>query len=140
MRKVKTTPLEAVIHKQIVNYLKAAFPEVIFRTDYAAGMKLSIGQAVQHKRMQQGRAFPDLFIAEPRGVYHGLFLEIKRDQKSVFKKNGELIKNKRILEQAETLADLNRKGYCALFAVGFVEARKIIDAYMLSSDVERFIS
>lgn len=132
MKKVTCVPKEAVIHQQIVNYLKARFPEIIFRTDFAAGMKLTMYQAKKHKAMQSGRGFPDLFIAQPAGKYFGLFLEIKRDRKSVFKKDGTLISNQRIHEQAKILAELCDKGYCALFACGFIEARNIIDAYLLS--------
>lgn len=40
---------EKIEHKQIVAYIRAQYPNVIFRTDYSAGIKLRIGQAVAHQ-------------------------------------------------------------------------------------------
>lgn len=117
------------MHQQVVNYLNFQYPEVIFRTDFAAGMKLSIGQAIKHKNLQSGRSFPDLFVAEPRGGYHGLFLELKRDGTKIFKRDGTVLMNEHLLEQAQIIARLVLKGYYASFSVGFDGTQRIIDWY-----------
>ena len=102
-----------------------------------------MGQAVKQKRLQGGRrAWPDLFIAEPRRnkingkQYHGAFLELKRDGVKVFKKDGELVANSHIREQAAVLDELRKCGYKAEFACGYDEAKKIIDEYLGGPEVE----
>lgn len=57
---------EANIHYQVAQYIKIQYPNVIFRTDFAAGIKMTMGQATRHKSLQSGRAYPDLFIAQPK--------------------------------------------------------------------------
>lgn len=87
-----------------------------------------MGQAVRHKRLQYSRAFPDLFIAQPRNGKAGLFLELKA--RNIYKKDGTLLANPHVAEQAEMLAELRIRGYEAQFAVGFDKAREIIDRYL----------
>lgn len=120
---------EEQLHLSIARYLKYQYPGIIFRTDFAAGIKMNIGQAVRHKAMQSGAGFPDLFIAEPRGGYHGLFIEIKKDISQVLKKNGQFVSNQHIREQAEMLRRLSEKGYKAVFGCGFEHCIRIIDDY-----------
>lgn len=121
---------ESNLQLMVCRYLKLQYHDVIFRSDFAAGIKMTVGQARKHKSMQQDRAYPDLFIAEPVGGYHGLFLELKRDGVRVILKDGTLTSDKHIREQADTLKVLYSKGYAAAFAVGFDQAKKIIDDYM----------
>ena len=125
---------EANIHMAVAGFLRSNYPDVIFRTDFAAGVKMTMGQAVRHKRLQSGRAYPDLFIAQPnrRGnqVACGLFLELKSEGTRVYLKNGELTADKHIREQAEVLAQLDKLGYRAKFAVGFDEAITLIKQYL----------
>lgn len=121
---------EKSIHKQVATYLKLQYPKVIFRTDFAAGCKMSIGQAVAHKSLQSGPGYPDLFIALPSRVYHGLFIELKKDISEVWRKDLLMVKNEHIKEQAAMLQKLRNLGYEATFAFGFDHARKIIDDYL----------
>lgn len=68
---------EAILHQQVCQYLRMQYPDVIFRTDFAAGVKMTMGQAVRHKKLQSGKAYPDLFIAEPRyqkGIHEMAFV------------------------------------------------------------------
>ena len=126
---------EEQIQLAIVNYIRYQYPDVLFRSD-AAGFKLSVGQAKKMKALNGGiRAWPDLFIAEPvpRGfpnVYHGLYLEIKKDGVRIFKQDGTLVSDEHIREQFDMLADLRQRGYAAEFAIGFEGAKKLIDDYM----------
>lgn len=121
---------ESVLHRQVCAYLKMQYPDVIFNTDLS-GIKLTIGQSVQIKGLRSGRAFPDLVIYEPRNGRAGLFIELKA--KNIYRKDGQLFNNTHILEQRDMLKALIKKGYDAEFAVGFDEAKKIIDNY-LSND------
>lgn len=127
---------EKNIHIMICDYIRLKYPDVLFRTDLG-GIKLTMGQAAQVKRMQGGkRAWPDLFIAEPRysprdkEMYSGLFIELKAT--NIYKKDGSLRKNDHLFEQSEMLTRLESRGYKAVFAVGFDRATAIIDEYLSS--------
>lgn len=121
---------ELHLQEQICNYLKFSYPHVLFRSDYAAGLKLTMGQAVMHRRLQAGRAWPDLFIAEPRNGHAGLFLELKREGVTVYKKDGTLRADEHLTEQAAVIEKLRSAGYAADFAVGFDQAKHLIDQYL----------
>lgn len=120
---------EKIVHKQICTYLAMQYKDVIFRTD-AAGIRLTIGQAKQMKCLQSPGAYPDLFIAEPRNGYHGLYLEIKKDRGTIYNKKGELRASMHIQDQKGMIERLRGKGYRANFACGFNEAKEIIDKYL----------
>lgn len=66
------------LYTMLADYLRYNYKDIIWRFDLAADLKLTIGQARKHKRLQQHRGYPDLFIAEPRGEYHGAYIELKR--------------------------------------------------------------
>lgn len=128
---------------RICKYLRKDYPDVIFTCDLASGMKLPIHIAAKNKSMRSSRGLPDLFIAEPFGdpeealcrdekpFYLGLFIEIKSEDTILYKVDGvTLRKNEHIEEQAEILRQLSEKGYKAVFACGYEEAKKIIDEYL----------
>ena len=126
---------EAVLQQQVADYLRLQYPNVLFHSDFGSGIKLTMGQAVKQKRQNGGRrAWPDMFIAEPslsekgEGSY-GLFIELKKEGTRIKKKNGDWV-NKHIDEQAEVLERLEFRGYRAVFAVGFDEAKEVIDEYL----------
>lgn len=122
------------IYRLIAQYLQVKYPDVIYRFDLAADLKLTMGQARKHKVLHPHRGYPDLFIAQPAyfagGItYHGLFIEIKKDGTRLKKKNGEWASD-HIAEQAKMLKLLTIRGYKAEFAVGIDEALEIIDEYL----------
>ncbi len=130
---------EETLQQQVADYLRLQYPKVIFHSDFGSGTKLTMGQAVRQKRLNGGkRAWPDMFIAEPIEVdfgqpswrrYAGLFIELKREKTRIWKKNGEFASD-HIREQYMMLEHLRERGYQAKFAVGFDEAKKIIDDYL----------
>lgn len=159
LRKKTTSELE--LQAQVADYIRLQYPSVIFHSDFGSGVKLTMGQAVKQKRLNGGRrAWPDMFIAEPRWfdvetrqkntdgvavptkarmVKHGLFIELKKGGTRIFKKDGSLVSDEHIREQFDMLEQLRRAGYVAEFAVGFDEAKKIIDEYLggpVKEDVE----
>lgn len=131
---------ELELQAQVADYLRLQYPDVLFHSDFGSGIKLTKGQAVKQKRLQGGRrAWPDMFIAQPAQRSHeypdacykfGLFLELKRPGVKIYKKNGDLVTNEHIREQAGVLEMLRNRGYVAEFACGFDEAKKIIDGYL----------
>lgn len=123
---------ESELQEQVADYLRYRYSGVLFHSDFGSGVKLTMGQAMKQKRQNGGRrAWPDIFIAEPINGYHGLFIELKRDKTRIKKRNGEWA-SEHIAEQAHTLQKLKEKGYKAVFAVGFDQARSIIDDYLLN--------
>ncbi len=151
---------EADLQAQVADYLCLQYPDVIFHSDFGSGVKLTPSQAVRQKRQNGGRrAWPDIVIANRRlirpfelrewhfkpeicgGVDAGsLYLELKKEgeklhpgprAKKRFKsKDGKEYKNEHLMEQADCLCDLRQRGYCAEFAIGFEEAKRIIDKYL----------
>ena len=88
------------------------------------------GQAVRNRQLQSGSGWPDLFLPEPRGIYYGLFLEVKDEGVKVFLKNGALASDKHLQNQAMVLSALAERGYAAQFVSGFDAAKKSIDEYL----------
>lgn len=128
---------EDQVYDSLAEYMRKVHPEVPYRFDFGAGLKMGFARAKQQKRIQHGRAWPDLFIAVPKlehdpyggGYYHGLFIEIKRPGTVVFKKDGSLRNDEHLQEQYEVIKQLRESGYAACFAVGFDECVKIIENY-----------
>ena len=121
---------EAVLHQHIAQFIKMQYPGLHFRTDFAAGNKMTMGQAARHKRLQSGKSWPDLFIAKPVGNYHGLFIELKREGTTIKLKNGDLTKNKHIREQLKLIRHLCDLGYFACMSVGFDNTVEVINTYL----------
>ena len=119
---------EYQICKDIAIHLRMQYPKVIFHFDLA-GLNLSRAQAGMMKAIQGGRGWPDLFIAEPRGIFHGLFIEIKPEGVRLYKKNS-LPATPHLQEQEDCLFKLEDNEYAARFGVGFDECKGIIDDYL----------
>lgn len=138
-RKKTMSKPEEILQEKVANYLVQNYPDVLFHSDFGSGAKLTPGQAIKQKRQNGGRrAWPDMLIAEPKPVHYftgrddvlpGLFLELKKDGTRLKKKNGEWA-SEHIAEQAEVLEGLRQRGYWAEFAIGFEEAKRIIDEYL----------
>lgn len=131
---------EENVQVRVAQYLATNYPSVQFHSDFGSGCKLTKGQAIKQKRQNAGRrGWPDIFVAEPREIkrvmYYGLFIELKKDGTRLRKKDGSPA-SEHIAEQGRTLTALWKKGYQAVFAVGFDEAKKIIDDYLGGSNVK----
>jgi hypothetical protein len=114
---------------QLAYYLRAQYPTVMFRHDMA-GLKLSKAQAGKNKVIQNGKGWPDLFLAEPRGPYHGFFLELKIEGTCIFKTDGKTPLNDHIADQMDVIRRLVLKGYHASFGIGFDDCKFKIDNYL----------
>lgn len=122
---------ELELQAQVADYIRLQYPSVIFHSDFGSGIKLTMGQAIKQKRLNGGRrAWPDMLLAEPRGDYHALFIELKREGTRIYKKDGTLVSDEHIREQYDMLHDLRARGYAAEFGIGFEGAKKLIDDYM----------
>ena len=144
MRRIPRYDSEHNLYEQIARYFQLQYPDVIYRFDIGADLKLTMGQAAKHKRLHPRRGYPDLFIAESSenvnskdwnsivrewGFYFGLYIEIKKDDEKLTKKDGSW-RTPHIAEQAEMLEKLRQAGYKAEFGIGFEGCKKIIDEYL----------
>lgn len=121
---------ESDLQVQVADYLRLRYPDVLFHSDFGSGIKLTQGQAMKQKRQNGGRrGWPDMFLAEPKNGLHGLFIELKKAGTRLKKKDGTWASS-HLEEQNEVLNQLQKKGYAAYFAVGFEEAKDIIDDYL----------
>ena len=129
---------EQSLQRQVCTYLRHQYPHVIFRSDYASGLHLTMAQAVVHKSLQSGRSWPDLFIYLPRKVdgkqRAGMALELKREGTAIFvtrgPNKGQLVADPHIREQYYLLQELERLGYYAEMGIGYDDAVAKIDHYM----------
>jgi hypothetical protein len=126
---MKKQKQEESVHVAIAAYLRLQYPNVLF-TSESSGIRVPMHLAVMMKKQRSTHKQPDMIILQPKGIYHGLILEIKKDRSEVFLKDGSMSKSKHIQEQNETLEILRKIGYCAEFACGFDHAKAIIDNYM----------
>ena len=62
---------------------------------------------------------PDLFLAVPRGNFHGLFIEMKKLRGGVVSEN-----------QKACMEMLSNNNYCVAVCHGFIDAKTAITAYL----------
>lgn len=136
---------EEMTHERVVKLLRRDYPGVIFRTDFAAGIKMTIGQASKHKRLQYRRAFPDIFVYKPVArdtvlgsiQYAGLALELKAGDVKL-KKRDTTWSSDHIKEQFDMLCELEAAGYACAFARGYDEASRVLQWYLEGGTIIKF--
>lgn len=119
---------EQNLQMAVTNYIKLiGRGSLLFTCDLSGVFVKNKNQAMKLSRMRSHKGVPDVMIFEPRKGYHGLFIELKAE--SPYLKSGKLSRSKHIQEQNNYMEMLRERGYKAEFAVGFDEAKKIIDTY-----------
>lgn len=108
---------EFVIQCQLTAWIKEQYPGILF-TVSAGGMRTFRGVAIKLKRLGYSRGTPDIFIEEPRGKYHGLRIELKREKKGSVSSY-----------QRDWLKRLNDRGYKAIVCKGLKESQEAINNY-----------
>ncbi len=141
---------EAMTHERVVKLLRRDYPGVIFRTDFASGMKMDDPRiAAKHKRLQYRRGWTDLFIYKPvvhdsvlgRVEYAGLALELKAGDVKL-KKRDTTWASDHIQEQFMMMRELEAGGYACSFARGYDEAARVLQWYLVGDihiDFEDYI-
>lgn len=131
---------ETLEHIKLCQYIKQNYPDVIFLSDMS-GINLTMshstknwGKIHQIKQMRSSNGIPDIIILYPNSIYHGLMIELKKTGEKIYKKDGAF-KTEHLLEQDLVLKSLRSRGYYATFAIGFEEAKKIIDKYIGNDNV-----
>jgi hypothetical protein len=118
---------EKDLHKQICNHIKEQYPKLIFNTD-ASGIRLTIGQATQMKKLRSSNGFPDIVIYEGNTQSNALFLEVKKE--TPYKKDGSLKSNEHLQEQNLMHTKLKEKGFQSCFVWSLDMAIKTIKNYL----------
>jgi hypothetical protein len=114
--------------------MKIRWRDVVYRFDFAAGLRINMAARVLHKQIQGDRGFHDFTVYEQSKdrMWSGLALELKIDGTRLKKKNGEWA-SEHIKEQAQHLEKMRKAGWQADFAVGLKEAIEQIDHYLYFS-------
>jgi hypothetical protein len=121
--------LEYDLQKGVCKFLNLQYPKVLYLSDTIASLRLTIPQQVRNKAIQKtGFNCPDLLILQPNDTYKGLFIELK--VLTPFKKDGELKASDHLLNQYNTIQDLNQLGYFACFSWGLEMTINIINLYI----------
>ncbi len=81
--------------------------------------RTSMLEGLKYKRLGAKAGVPDVVVDFPVAPYHGLRIEFKR-------REGGVISD----AQQAWLEKLNRRGYLAVVAKGFDEARVIVEKYL----------
>lgn len=120
---------EFELQKAVCNYLRLAYPSVLFDSDTIANVKLTAPQQARNKAIQkEGFKRPDMCIYYPNKDYAGLFIELKVE--SPYKKDGTLKAGEHIRGQYLTMKHLSDLGYYCSFAWTLEQAIEIIDTYL----------
>jgi hypothetical protein len=97
----------------LASYMRMHLPEILFA---------HLANENQQSKMSEGLlpGLPDYLIAEARGVYFGLFLELKRRDKT----------NKPTKKQIECMEKLESRGYKCVVGYGWKESVELIKEYL----------
>lgn len=126
---------ERAIQRALVTTLRTEFPFVTdFFNDWAAGAYLTPGQFRERRALSSGRGWSDLFIPYPSRGYHGLFLEIKKENVRIYRRDKQLVADEKIRIEAAFLERMNNLGYLARFGVGLEGCERILRWYFGMGD------
>jgi hypothetical protein len=121
---------ERILQRALTRWLNNEFAGIDFVNDWASGAFLTHGQNQARMLLASDQGWVDLFIAEPRRGFHGMFLELKKEGATVYNKNGSIRKYGQQVKESEFLARQTSKGYYADFAVGLEQAKAKISWYL----------
>ncbi len=103
---------------KLVGRVRSFYPDVIIAAVPNGGSR-DIREAVKLKAEGVLPGFPDLIVAEPRGRYHGLYVEMKRAR-------GSPVRD----DQVVMLRRLKARGYKTIVGYGVDHAWPLVEAYL----------
>ena len=107
---------EYQLQKAVCKYLD--LNNVLYCGSMGGQYQVFRSQRIKAKKTGYKKGFPDLFIYEPRGNYHGLAIELKVGY------------NKPTLEQLTWLNELTERGYLAMSSNSLDKTLEIINTYL----------
>jgi hypothetical protein len=114
----KTAASEHLEQAALFQWLAEKYPYALAFAIPNGGLR-NVKVALKLKAEGVKPGVPDLFIAEPRGANHGLFIEMKKSH------GGRMTK-----EQAKWQELLRKRGYCVEVCYGFKAAQDMVDMYL----------
>jgi hypothetical protein len=114
----------------LVSKIRLEMPDVLF---YAVpnGGKRHIKTAVDLRSEGVNSGVPDLCFCEPRGKYHGLYIEMKRRPKTLKSGKKSFSGITTSDNQKEFIQKLKDRGYMAIVCYGEDEAMSMLKEYLL---------
>lgn len=109
---------EHKLQSTLVRFLQLQYPHVFFNGSLGGQYQRYQSQRNKGKAAGYRRGFPDLFIYEPAGKFHGLAIELK------------VKGNYATQAQKEVIQILTNKGYKAVVCTGLDEALQTINEYL----------
>ena len=100
-------------------YASATIPELTLLFHIPNGGKRCKATAKRLKAEGVKAGVPDLFLPVPRGIFNGLFIELKRECGGTAS-----------AKQKEWLDKLARQGYCVAICHGWEKAADVIKCYL----------
>jgi hypothetical protein len=88
--------------------------------------KRSLAQGYQLRLLGLRKGANDLFICYPKGIYHGLFLEMKRKRKYTAYER----LTPTWIAQEQFMQNVQDVGYSAHFCFGWEHGKEIVENYM----------
>jgi hypothetical protein len=133
---------EKQLHRDVCIYLKKQYPGIRFKSDmsgeWIGGGKKNFGQTSRIASQRSHKGFPDIQIYERRGPFCSLAIELKAEGSSPFKKDEtykkEYAEGGKRHDQVLWVGHLRALGWYGDFAVGFDEAKVLIDNYLKLKD------
>ena len=127
MLKKRPKKSEANMQKNICQYISYQYGNICRFSSDMGGIYLTKAQGAALKPIRSHRGHPDLTIYSKRGV---LMLELKAEGADPYTKKDRLKAGGHVAEQAAYIDFLNDvPGITAAFAVGFAQAKLIIDNF-----------
>ena len=108
---------------QWTTFIRAEYPEIDLMFHIPNGGSRNNLEASNLMKQGVKAGVPDLFLPVSRGVYHGLFIELKYG------------KNKPTEKQTEWLTNLNEQGYAVAVCYGCDEASEKILKYLKLGEI-----
>ncbi len=112
-------------------YMQGKYPELNLMYHIPNGGSRNKLEAANLKRQGVKAGVPDICLPVARGLYHGLYIEMKNTSG----------KNKATAKQKDWIDELKKQGYMAIVCFGWQEASEVIEKYMKGGnkcDSERF--
>lgn len=121
------TSTEEELQRLCVDWFNLQYPNMIM-WHTPNGARMQIGMAMKMKRMGMKKGVPDIFIAEPNGVWHGLFIELKRE-------GGRCSDH-----QLDLMDSLAGRGYYVTTCYNFKEFMDVVNGYLKEEKPCRLLS
>ncbi len=122
------------IYRLIALHLRTQYRSTPFRFDLAGVNNSSQYSRGLYKSLNGDSGFPDLIIYQRShpafGQFVGCAIEVKVEGTRIRRKDGTLVADEHIREQAEWLKRLNDQGYYAAFGVGLTSCIELVDKYL----------